>query len=98
MSGRIDRALVLEAFRKALLQRPGAGGFVDHSDRGSRHTRHESRTQGLGHDVGEAVRPARFPAGVCTSCTVGQTQDALIARFADLRRASQILLRMAAIG
>jgi putative transposase len=35
MSERIDRALVLEALRKALVQRPGARDLIHHSDRGS---------------------------------------------------------------
>jgi transposase InsO family protein len=35
MSERIDRALVLEALRKALLHRPGVRDLIHHSDRGS---------------------------------------------------------------
>jgi transposase InsO family protein len=35
MSERIDRALVLEALRRALAQRPGVRDLLHHSDRGS---------------------------------------------------------------
>jgi len=37
LSERIDRALVLEALREALVNRPGARGLVHHSDRGSQY-------------------------------------------------------------
>jgi transposase InsO family protein len=43
MSERIDRALVLEALRKALVQRPGARDLIHHSDRGSQYASHDYR-------------------------------------------------------
>ena len=43
MSERIDRALVLEALRKALASRPGARDLVLHSDRGSQYASHDHR-------------------------------------------------------
>ena len=43
MSERIDRALVLEALRKALEQRPGAVDLVHHSDRGSQYASYDYR-------------------------------------------------------
>jgi transposase InsO family protein len=43
MSERVDRALVLEALRKALVQRPGARDLVHHSDRGSQYASHDYR-------------------------------------------------------
>jgi putative transposase len=43
MSERIDRALVLEALRKALLQRPGVRDLLHHSDRGSQYASHDYR-------------------------------------------------------
>jgi transposase InsO family protein len=43
MSERIDRALVLEALRKALAQRPGARDLIHHSDRGSQYASHDYR-------------------------------------------------------
>ena len=43
MSERIDRALVLEALRNALVQRPGARDLVHHSDRGSQYASHDYR-------------------------------------------------------
>ncbi len=43
MSERIDRDLVLEALREALVLRPGARDLVHHSDRGSQYASHEYR-------------------------------------------------------
>jgi putative transposase len=43
MSERIDRALVLEALHKALLQRPGVRDLLHHSDRGSQYASHDYR-------------------------------------------------------
>jgi transposase InsO family protein len=43
MSERIDRALVLEALRRALAQRPGARDLLHHSDRGSQYASHDYR-------------------------------------------------------
>jgi transposase InsO family protein len=43
LSERIDRALVLEALREALLRRPGARDLVHHSDRGSQYASHDYR-------------------------------------------------------
>ena len=43
MSERIDRELVLETLRKALVQRPGALDLVFHSDRGSQYASHDYR-------------------------------------------------------
>jgi transposase InsO family protein len=43
MSERIDRELVLEALRKALVQRPGTLDLVQHSDRGSQYASHDYR-------------------------------------------------------
>jgi len=43
MSEQIDRALVLEALRKALVQRPGARDLIHHSDRGSQYASHDYR-------------------------------------------------------
>jgi putative transposase len=43
MSERIDRALVLEALRKALVQRPGTRDLIHHSDRGSQYASHDYR-------------------------------------------------------
>ena len=43
MSERIDRELVLEALRKALLSRPEARDLVHHSDRGSQYASHDYR-------------------------------------------------------
>jgi hypothetical protein len=43
MSERVDRALVLEALRKALVQRPGVRDLVHHSDRGSQYASHDYR-------------------------------------------------------
>ena len=43
MSERIDRALVLEALRQALTQRPGVRDLVHHSDRGSQYASHDYR-------------------------------------------------------
>jgi transposase InsO family protein len=43
MSERIDRALVLEALREALVHRPGAHDLVHHSDRGSQYASHDYR-------------------------------------------------------
>lgn len=43
MSERIDRELVLEALRKALLTRPGVHDLVHHSDRGSQYASHDYR-------------------------------------------------------
>jgi putative transposase len=43
MSERIDRGLVLEALRKALVSRPGAHDLVHHSDRGSQYASHDYR-------------------------------------------------------
>jgi transposase InsO family protein len=43
ISERIDRALVLEALRKALVQRPGVLDLVHHSDRGSQYASHDYR-------------------------------------------------------
>ncbi len=49
MSDRIDRALVPEALREALVHRPGVCDLVHHSDRGS---------QSAGHDYREALDQA----------------------------------------
>jgi transposase InsO family protein len=43
MSERIDRALVLEALRQALMQRPGVRDLIQHSDRGSQYASHDYR-------------------------------------------------------
>jgi transposase InsO family protein len=43
MSERIDRALVLEALRQALVSRPGVRDLVHHSDRGSQYASHDYR-------------------------------------------------------
>ena len=43
MSEQIDRALVLEALREALAQRPGAHDVIHHSDRGSQYASHDYR-------------------------------------------------------
>ena len=43
MSERIDRALVLDALGKALVQRPGARDLLHHSDRGSQYASHDYR-------------------------------------------------------
>ena len=43
MSERIDRALVLEALRKALVRRPGTRDLIHHSDRGSQYASHDYR-------------------------------------------------------
>ena len=43
MSERIDRALVLDALREALTQRPGVRDLVHHSDRGSQYASHDYR-------------------------------------------------------
>jgi transposase InsO family protein len=43
MSERIDRALVLEALREALMQRPGVRDLIHHSDRGSQYASHDYR-------------------------------------------------------
>ncbi|MCP5067986.1 MAG: IS3 family transposase, partial [bacterium] len=43
MSERIDRELVLEALREALVHRPGARDLVHHSDRGSQYASHDYR-------------------------------------------------------
>jgi transposase InsO family protein len=43
ISDRIDRELVLEALRKALVRRPGARDLVQHSDRGSQYASHDYR-------------------------------------------------------
>ena len=43
MSERIDRLLVLEALRKALVDRPGVCDLVHHSDRGSQYASHDYR-------------------------------------------------------
>jgi transposase InsO family protein len=43
MSERIDRALVLEALRKALVQRSGTRDLIHHSDRGSQYASHDYR-------------------------------------------------------
>jgi len=43
LSERIDRALVLEALREALLRRPEARDLVHHSDRGSQYASHDYR-------------------------------------------------------
>ena len=43
MSERIDRELVLEALRKALLSREGVRDLVHHSDRGSQYASHDYR-------------------------------------------------------
>ena len=43
MSERIDRALVLEALRKALLQRPDVRDLIHHSDRGGQYASHDYR-------------------------------------------------------
>ena len=43
MSDRIDRALVLEALREALVRRPGVCDLVHHSDRGSQYASHDYR-------------------------------------------------------
>jgi putative transposase len=43
MSERIDRALVLEALREALVLRPGVRDLVHHSDRGSQYASHDYR-------------------------------------------------------
>jgi transposase InsO family protein len=43
MSERIDRELVLEALREALVSRPGAHDLVHHSDRGSQYASHDYR-------------------------------------------------------
>ena len=43
MSERIDRALVLEALREALVRRPGVCDLVHHSDRGSQYASHDYR-------------------------------------------------------
>ena len=43
MSERIDRALVLEALREALVRRPGAHDLIHHSDRGSQYASHDYR-------------------------------------------------------
>jgi transposase InsO family protein len=43
MSERIDRALVLEALRKALVHRPGVRDLIHHSDRGSQYASHDYR-------------------------------------------------------
>ncbi len=43
MSERIDRELVLEALRGALLLRPGTRDLVHHSDRGSQYASHDYR-------------------------------------------------------
>jgi len=43
MSEQIDRALVLEALGKALVQRPGARDLIHHSDRGSQYASHDYR-------------------------------------------------------
>jgi transposase InsO family protein len=43
MSERIDRELVLEALRKALVQRPGTRDLIHHSDRGSQYASHDYR-------------------------------------------------------
>jgi len=43
MSERIDRALVLEALREALVRRSGVRDLVHHSDRGSQYASHDYR-------------------------------------------------------
>ncbi len=43
ISERIDRALVLDALRQALANRPGAHDLVHHSDRGSQYASHDYR-------------------------------------------------------
>ena len=43
LSERIDRELVLEALREALMRRPGARDLVHHSDRGSQYASHDYR-------------------------------------------------------
>ncbi len=43
MSERVDRELVLEALRGALVLRPGARDLVHHSDRGSQYASHDYR-------------------------------------------------------
>ncbi len=43
MSERIDRELVLEALREALMHRPGARDLIHHSDRGSQYASHDYR-------------------------------------------------------
>ncbi len=43
MSERIDRELVLDALRAALVRRPGARDLVHHSDRGSQYASHDYR-------------------------------------------------------
>ena len=43
MSEQIDRTLVLEALREALMRRPGARDLVHHSDRGSQYASHDYR-------------------------------------------------------
>ena len=43
LSERIDRALVLEALREALVRRPGARDLIHHSDRGSQYASHDYR-------------------------------------------------------
>ena len=43
MSERIDRELVLEALREALVHRPGARDLIHHSDRGSQYASHDYR-------------------------------------------------------
>ncbi len=43
MSERIDRALVLEALREALVLRPGVRDLIHHSDRGSQYASHDYR-------------------------------------------------------
>ncbi len=43
MSERIDRALVLTALRKALVERPGTRDLIHHSDRGSQYASHDYR-------------------------------------------------------
>jgi len=43
MSERIDRALVLEALRQALVSRPGVRDLVHHSDRGNQYASHDYR-------------------------------------------------------
>jgi len=43
MSDRITRELVLEALRRALVQRPGVRDLIHHSDRGSQYASHDYR-------------------------------------------------------
>jgi transposase InsO family protein len=43
MSERIDRELVLEALRKALVHRPETRDLIHHSDRGSQYASHDYR-------------------------------------------------------